>query len=95
VLQIGILVQQCNQVNTPFSERQLLEQANIWFNRVILIRESMPRNLPPSEKPVKNKSNSKGTYSPWGWDRLCDVAYVRAIWQSGVNLRVCHELFAI
>lgn len=76
-------------MNTLFSESQLLEQADIWFSKIILIRESMPRNLPPSEKPVKGKSGTEGMYSSWGWDRLCDIAYVRAIWQSGINQRAC------
>lgn len=73
---------------TPFSEEQLISQSDIWFNRVIAIRETIARKIPPSDRYVKTKGNVDGTYTLWGWDRQCDLAYVRAIWEAGTNQKV-------
>ena len=55
----------------------------------------MPRNIPPSEKYVKTKGEIDGTYTLWGWDRQCDLAYVRAIWQKGLNQKVLHSFLVL
>ena len=88
VLRIGKLLRNPFPFGTPFTRRQLIEQSDIWFNRVITFRESMPRSIPPSENYVKAKGDKDGTYTLWGWDRQSDLAYVQAIWQKGLNQRV-------
>jgi hypothetical protein len=88
VLHIGRIAQKSTRARTPYTSEQLLRQADIWFKRVIESRETMPRNLPPSEKYVQAKGAKDGTYTLWGWDRQCDVAYVSAIWETGINYKV-------
>lgn len=88
VLQIGKLVRNFISLKTPFSKEQLVRQADIWFNKIIDTRQRIPRNLPPSESYVKNKGAKDGTYTLWGWDRQCDLSYVFAIWEMGMNKRV-------
>jgi hypothetical protein len=48
----------------------------------------MTRLMPPSNKYVETKDDVDGTYTKWGWDRDCDTAYARAVWELGVNQRV-------
>jgi len=48
----------------------------------------MTRQLPPSNKYVETKDTVDGTYTKWGWDRECDTAYTRAVWELGINQRV-------
>ena len=55
----------------------------------------MPRNIPPSEKYVKTKGVKDGTYTLWGWDRQCDLAYVRQYGQKGLNQRVLHPFLVL
>jgi len=50
----------------------------------------MARHLPPSKRYRKTKVSVDNTYTEWGWDRLSDKAYVDAIWQLGLNRKVCH-----
>jgi hypothetical protein len=88
VLRIGTLVQEKFNNRSLFSIKQLLRQSDIWFNKVISIRETIPRNIPPSEKYVETKGNKDGTYTLWGWDRECDLAYVRAMWRKGISQEV-------
>ena len=85
---IGTVVRNSVDRKTPFTEEQLVHQADRWFNSVVAIRETIPRHIPPSDKYVKTKGDVDGTYTVWGWDRQCDLAYVRAIWASGVNKKV-------
>ena len=79
--------------DVPFTKDQLLNQANVWFNKVIQARESMPRNFPvgsetPSPKMPDLVATTDDQYTPYGWDRVSDRAYVTAIWQLGVNQKV-------
>ena len=60
----------------------------MWFDKIIDIRQKIPRNLPPSEKYVNAKGAKDGTYTLWGWDRQCDLSYVSAIWELGMTKRV-------
>jgi hypothetical protein len=85
VLGIGRVVRDCVQYETPFTHEEIVHQAEIWFNKIITIRQSIPRNLPPSEKYVKSKGAKDDTYTLWGWDRKCDLTYVQAIWELGLN----------
>ena len=88
MLQIGRLVRKSVGLKTPFSKEQLVRQADLWFHRIISTREKIPRNLPPSEKYVKTEGSKDGIYTLWGWDRQCDLSYVSAIWEAGMNKRV-------
>jgi len=85
MLRIGRMVRDCVQYETPFSLEEIVHQADIWFNKIITIRPSIPRNLPPSEKYVKSIGAKDDTYTLWGWDRKCDLTYVQAIWELGLN----------
>jgi hypothetical protein len=93
VLQIGRLVRKSIGLKTPFSKEQLLRQADFWFNEIITTREKIPRNLPPSEEYVKKKGAKDGIYTIWGWDRQCDLSYVSAIWEMGINKKVHSSSF--
>ena len=88
VLRIGKLVRECKDNETPFSMETILHQSDSWLNNAIAIREAMPRNMPPTEKYKNNKQDKPGEYSSWGWDRQCDLAYVQAIWELGMNQKV-------
>ena len=77
-----------NVHGSPFTRTQLIQQSNIWLNRVVSIRETMPRKLPPSDDYIKTEGHVDHTYTLWGWDRICDRAYVLAIWQLGKNQEV-------
>jgi hypothetical protein len=79
------MVRDCVQYETPFSREEIVHQADIWFNKIVTIRPSISRNLPPSEKYVKSKGAKDDTYTLWGWDRKCDLIYVQAIWELGLN----------
>lgn len=91
MLQIGRIIRKSISLKTPFEKEQLVRQADIWLNRIISTRERIPRNLPPSEQYVKTKGAKEGTYTLWGWDRQCDLSYVSAIWEVGMNKKV-HSL---
>ena len=88
VLRIGTLVKYKFRFFSMLTMEQLVQQSDIWLNRVISTRQSMPRNLPPSDKYVKSKGHTDGIYTLWGWDRQCDLAYANAIWQLGQNQKV-------
>lgn len=88
VLQIGRIVRNSIDLRTPFSKEQLVRQADIWFSKIIDTREKIPRNLPPSEKYIKKEGAKDGIYTLWGWDRQCDLSYVSAIWEVGMDNKV-------
>ena len=85
VFRIGKLVRYNSRFPSMLTTEQLVQQSDIWLNRVISMRESMSRNLPPGDKYVKSKGYTDGIYTLWGWDRKCDLAYVHAIWELGQN----------
>jgi hypothetical protein len=88
VLRIGRTLRSCIATDTPFTMHQLLQQAEIWFNRIVAIQEKIPRNLPPSNKYIGGKDGKDGAYTLWKWDRKCDATYACAIWELGMNQKV-------
>jgi hypothetical protein len=92
VFRIGRLLQSSFKDQKKFTRRQLINQSDIWLDRVITTRESMPRHVPPGKKYRKTKTSVDGTYTDWGWDRICDKTYVTAIWALSQNKRVSHKL---
>lgn len=82
------------QRDVPFTKEELINQANLWFNKVIQVRESMPRNFPVGSNPPRFVSSrplvapTDDHYTPYGWDAVSDRAYISAIWQLGLNQKV-------
>jgi len=88
VLRIGLILRQFIEITTPFTKEQLIHQSDLWFNKIISIREEMVLAIASDNKSQEEKREQDGTYTSWGWDRLCNQALVLAMWELGVNQKV-------
>jgi hypothetical protein len=81
-------MRECKDIGAPFSPNQILRQSDRWFTKTIATRTKIPRKMPPRGNYKKTKEDTSSEYTSWGWDRQCDLAYVQAIWELGMNRKV-------